>query len=61
LRYRDLIEIEAELSGSDSGDERSSECDGEYDFNDTFINDGEYTPAPDSVETGLAMYHNMHR
>lgn len=74
--YHHLIEYEAELSGrlisweifliishcSDSGDERSSECgDGDYDYNDSFINDGEYTQAPSSVETGMAMYHNLHR
>jgi hypothetical protein len=48
-------------SVSDSGDDERSDGDREYDLNDSFINDGDYTQAPDGVETGMAMYHNLHR
>ena len=35
--------------------------DGDGTPHDSFINDGEYTQAPDSVESGMAMYHALHR
>jgi hypothetical protein len=47
------------LINSDSGDEDVSRD--ESGLDDSFINNGSYTPTPTGLDCGVTMYHRLHR